>query len=706
MINLKNLQKLCQLIRYDILTATTKAGSGHPTSSLSVVELMTTLFFGGFLKYDLKNPQNPANDRVIFSKGHATPLLYALYHAAGVVSYEELLSQRQFGSRLEGHPTPRFPYVEAATGSLGQGLSVGVGMALGVKLNIQRSILNRRQTPRIFVLLGDSEVAEGQIWEAAEIASYYKLDNLIAILDVNRLGQRGETMLGWDLKTYENRFGAFGWRTILVKDGNSLEQVYKALVKVSAGPGERTANSGLSKDVFGSEHWRERKPGLDPKFYKPTIVIAKTVKGKGVSFLENQNGWHGKALTKDQLNIALKELGKPDLNLKGKIIAPNYKLQIINNKSISNLQTSKTKKLQTINYKLQDLIATREAYGDALVALGKIYPELVVLDAEVSNSTYSDKFKKVFPNRFLEMFIAEQNMISAAVGLAKQGYIPFCSSFAAFLTRAFDQLRMAQYSVSEEKSKTPVLSQSFKEASASNVEAKQTKNMALRFLEFLDLKIVGSHAGVSIGYDGPSQMGLEDIAMARSILKSVVFYPSDATSTFKLTEIMAKTPGIFYLRTTREKTPVIYPMEEKFVIGGSKIHYSETGISRIKMGKLKALIIAAGITLYQALIAQKELAKENIQTVVLDCYSVKPLDEKTIVNFAQKAEKVIVVEDHYPAGGLGETVKSVLINNLKTKQFNHFIHLAVRKIPRSGSPEELLTYEEIDSTAIIKAVLK
>ncbi len=608
---IEELKKICRLIRYDILTSTTKAGSGHPTSCLSAVELMTILFFGGFLK---------EFDRLIFSKGHAAPLLYALYHVAGLISYDELLTLRTFNSRLEGHPTPRFPYIDVATGSLGQGLSVGLGMALGMRLKNINS--------KVFVLLGDSEMTEGQIWEAMQIASYYKLNNLIAILDVNRLGQRGETMLGWDINTYAQRTKSFGWNPILIEDGNNIQKVFNTFSDI------KTINNS-------------------------TIIIAKTIKGKGVSFLENQDGWHGKPVPKDKLDQALKELGPVDLNVRGKINLSNNKLQITN----SNSNPNSNNKVQNVNlkskiYDIRSDYSTREAYGDALCELGISDENIVVLDAETSNSTYAYKFAKKFPNHFFEMFIAEQNMISAALGLSKQGFISFVSTFAAFLTRGFDQIRMSQYS-------NP------------------------------NLKVCGSHCGVSIGADGPSQMGLEDIAMFRAISNSVVFYPSDAVSTFKLTQIMAQNKGLFYLRASRGKTPIIYKPDEEFKIGGSKIlRQSE---------KSKVLVIAAGITIHEALKAYNKLIKERIEITILDLYSVKPIDLTTVSRLTKNIGNIIVVEDHYPASGIGEAVLSSL-GQLKIRSIKNFIHLCVKKLPRSGTTEELLAYEEIDASAIIKAV--
>lgn len=678
----KKLKKLCQLIRYDILTSTTEAKSGHPTTALSAVELMTTLFFGGFLKSDLNHPkgvQSLVNDRVVFSKGHASPLIYALYHAAGVITYQELMQLRKFSSDLEGHPTFRFKYADVATGSLGQGLSAGVGMAIGIKLKMKNEKLKIEREPKVFVLLGDSEMAEGQVWEAIQIASYYKLNNLIAIADINRLGQSTQTMLGWDIKTYQKRIEAFGWNVIVIDDGHDLKQIFRAFNQIDQKTENRTSDKSDLSDLYRQ---------FSDFSKKPTMILAKTIKGKGVSFLENKEGWHGKPLPKDLLESALKELGRIDHKIRGKIEKPNLKLKIKNLELNKNLIPPSAGK----NYKFGDLIATRLAYGDALLALGGVNEKIVGLDGEMSNSTYSEKFAKQFPERYFEMFIAEQNMITAALGISKLGFIPFASTFAAFLARGFDQLRMAQYSAP-------------------------------------NLKIVGSHCGVSMGPDGPSQMGLEDISMFRSILNSTVFYPADATSTFKLTQIMAHQDGLFYLRTSRKETPVIYKEKEEFKIGGSKIHRLEifnfqfpiskqTSNLKQQISKPKALIIAAGVTLHEALKAQKELAKQDIVTVVLDCYSVKPIDVQSINRLIKEIKNVIVVEDHYPAGGIGEAVVSSLITNNqvpRNKQINkdlehlefgnwNFVHLCVRKLPRSGTPEELLHFEEIDAEAIVKSI--
>ena len=729
----KKLKNLCRLIRYDILTSTSEAGSGHPTSSLSAVELMASLFFGGppaggFFKSDLRHARSVLNDRFILSKGHASPLLYSLYHAAGAIKYDELMTLRKFGSRLQGHPNPVFTYVDVATGSLGQGLSVGIGMALGIRLKInpptdgQRS--NIKRTPKVWVLMGDSEMAEGQVWEALEIASYYKLSNLVGMIDVNRLGQQGETEEGWDVYDYKKKIEAFGWKTIIVNNGHNLKEIDKAFQEVE--------NKRTVKDQ------------------RPTMIIARTIKGKGVSFLEDKENWHGKTLDENQLKSTLKELGKFDLKVRGKIAKPNFQFEILN------LKSNQKSKIQNVLNKLENYskkliinhlsritdIATREAYGEALVSLGEENPNVVVLDAEVANSTYESKFQARFPDRFFEMFIAEENMMSVALGLSKMGYIPFVSTFAAFLTQTFDQIRMAQYSLTPCVISSPSIS--LRTSSVRDlVPIKSGRNASLDFSvaslprnDYMGgIKIVGSHAGVSLGADGPSQMGLEDIAMMRSILDSVIFYPSDSVSTKKLTKIMAENEGIFYMRTTRGKTPIIYDEKEEFEIGGFKVHKVKRSLKSIKS---KTLIIAAGITLHEALKAQKELAKENIETTVVDLYCVKPINQVTLNQLTKNYSNIIVVEDHYPAGGIGEAVLTALNTTIDDRKWKvgvedrkskieknrssiinpqplsstinrlssiNFVHLCVRKIPCSGSSEELLRFEKIDARAIIEAAL-
>ncbi|MGE5300889.1 MAG: transketolase [Acidobacteriota bacterium] len=602
----EKLRKLAKLIRYYILVSTTEAGSGHPTSSLSATDLMTCLLFGGVFRFDPDQPEHPNNDRLIFSKGHASPLLYSLWAAAGKVSEEELMTLRKFGSPLEGHSTPAFRYAEAATGSLGQGLPIGLGMALNARYIDKLPY-------RTYVLLGDSEMAEGSQFEALQLGAHYKLDNLVGIVDVNRLGQRGETMYGHDLDAYAKRVSAFGWETITV-DGHDIDAVLEAFDR--------------SLKVEG----------------RPVMILAKTVKGKGVSFIEDKNGWHGKPLNKEQLSQALAELGEVDRSARGEIRSPDN----------LRVQKQQSQQPQKLLYLTDKPVATRKAYGNALARLHSKFPDMVVLDAEVSNSTHSDVFKERYPERFFEMYIAEQNMAGAALGLACRGKQPFVSTFAAFLTRAFDQIRMSQYS-----------------------EA--------------NIKFAGSHAGVSIGEDGPSQMGLEDIAMFRTLLNSVVLYPSDAISTEKIVEEAAKHKGIVYIRTTRQDTPILYKANEEFPVGGSKVlRQSEKDV---------VTVIAAGITLHEAIAAYEELKKEGIFIRVIDLYSVKPADKETLRKAANVSQAFVTVEDHFAEGGIGETVRTLMAD------IDVPVHsLAVRKMPKSGKPGELLDYEEISKGAIINKV--
>ncbi|MEI6532522.1 MAG: transketolase [Candidatus Roizmanbacteria bacterium] len=624
-----DLLDLCKKTRSDVIRSTTTAGSGHPTSCMSATELMITLWFDDHFFYDDKNPSNISNDRIIMSKGHVAPLLYSLYETAGFITSNDMMSLRKITSKYEGHPTARIPYVDVATGSLGQGLSAGVGLAIGINLRVNNKELIIERTPRVYVLLGDSEMAEGQVWEALQLASHYKLNNLIGIIDINRFGQRGTTMLEWDLQTYKKRVESFGWNVILIEDGNNLEDVQEAYELL-----EKIINGKLHKNF---------------NQYSPTMIIAKTNKGHGVSFLQNADGWHGKPVPKDMLDSALKEIGEVG-DLHAQLPLPSPTGVEIANKISENPQHQ----LLTANYSLQTLVATREAFGDALVSLGSSHKNILSLDAETSNSTFADKYKKAYPDRFLEMYIAEQNMVSVGVALSKIGYIPFISSFAAFLSRAFDQVRMAQYSLA-------------------------------------NIKIVGTHAGISIGEDGPSQMALEDLAIFRSLVNSVVLYPSDATSTVALFHELVKYNGISYIRLTREKTPVLYSDKDSFIIGGSHvIHSSDKDV---------ATIIGAGITLHEAIKAYEELKNEGIFVNVIDAYSIKPLDVATIKNYAKKTKKVIVVEDHYPDGGLGDAVQKAL-----TGEQIQFTHLAVNDLPRSGKPSELLRTFNIDSQAIIEAV--
>jgi len=600
------LEKLAKLVRYYIITATTKAGSGHPTSSLSAVELTTGLMFGGFFLYDPDRPALPNNDRFVLSKGHASPLLYALWAVAGQVTEEELLQYRVFGSPLEGHPTPHFRYVDAATGSLGQGLSIGVGMALNAKY------LDKLPY-RTYVLIGDSEMAEGSNWEAMQIAAHYKLDNLVSILDVNRLGQRGETMYGWDVEAYAERSCAFGWEAVVV-DGHNFDEVLPAFRKAA--------------EVKG----------------KPVMIVARTIKGKGAPAVENKNGWHGKPLTEEDAHVALGLLEPLDKSLRGVMTRPE---------DLAPVRRAR-RAVPEPAYKPGEAVATRKAYGNALARLYPAFPDMVVLDGEVSNSTYAEIVHEAFPERYFEMYIAEQNMVGTAVGLSCRGKIPFVSTFAAFFTRAFDQIRMSGYSR-------------------------------------VNIKFAGSHAGVSIGEDGPSQMGLEDIAMFRNIIDSVVLYPSDAVSTEKLVEQAAGMSGIVYLRTTRGATPVIYDPSETFEIGGNKVLKSSAG-------DLIA-VVAAGVTLFEALDAYEELKKEGTSVKVIDLYCIKPIDASRLKEALAAVKVVVTVEDHHPEGGLGEAVRSALAGDAI------MVHsLAVRRIPRSGHAAELLDYEEISKAAIIKKV--
>lgn len=608
---MQKLHELARLIRYYILISTTAAGSGHPSSSLSATDFMTALLFGGFFRADINRPDYINNDRLIFSKGHAAPLLYALYAAAGKVSETELLQLRKFESPLEGHPSLRFPYTEVATGSLGQGLSVGVGMALNAKYLDKVSY-------RTFVLLGDSEMAEGSIWEAMEIAAHYKLNNLVAIVDVNRLGQRGETLFGHHIDVYQKKAEAFGWKTMVVEDGNDITQCVRAFEQIE------------SSDL------------------QPIMILARTFKGKGVSFIENKEGWHGKPLNEQQLEQALQELGPVQKKIHGRFAKPE-KIKF---------KKATVKKILSSpeEYKKGEMISTRKAYGDALVKIFSDHPNMVVLDAETSNSTFAETFKKFRPDKFFEMFIAEQNMAGVALGLSRRGKIPFVSTFAAFLTRAFDQIRMGGYSNS-------------------------------------NVKFVGSHAGVSIGEDGPSQMALEDMGMFLSVLGSTVLYPSDAVSCEQLVRQAADHEGMVYIRTTRMDLPVLYSSKEKFPLGGHKVLRSNK--------KDSIALIGAGITVHEALKAQEMLEKKGISARVIDLYSIKPMNERELVKSLRGVKKVFSFEDHHIRGGFGETLASFLpLYEIQTYLFG------VKKIPRSGTPQELLEYEEISAQAMVKWVQK
>jgi transketolase len=594
-------RELGQQLRVDSIRAAAVTNSGHPTSSMSGADL-TAVLLAKYLRYDFDDPRSPYNDHLIFSKGHASPLLYALYKAAGAITDEELLTFRKFGSRLEGHPTPKIPWVDVATGSLGQGLPYGVGVALaGKKLD--------RLPYRTWVLSGDSEIAEGSVWEAFEHASFYELDNLTAIIDVNRLGQRGETMHGWNLDSYVERCHAFGWHTIAI-DGHDVEEIDRAYA-------EAVSTTG-----------------------KPTVVVARTVKGKGVSAVEDKEGWHGKAL--DDPEAAIEELGG----------VRSLRIELAKPDRGGKQHSFPSGPLELPRFEVGDEVATRKAYGEALAALGSARGDVVALDGEVSNSTFAEIFAKAHPERYFEMFIAEQQMVAAAVGLQVRDYVPFASTFAAFFTRAYDFIRMAAVSRA-------------------------------------NIRLSGSHAGVSIGEDGPSQMGLEDLAAFRALWSSTVLYPSDANQTAKLVATMADLDGISYIRTTRGNTPVIYGPDEDFPVGGSKVVRSSD--------EDEVTIIGAGITLHEALKAADTLAEEGISARVIDLYSVKPVDAETLQGIATP---IVTVEDHWPEGGIGEAVLAALA---AVEEHPPVVQLAVREMPSSGKPAELLAAAGIDADAIVQA---
>ncbi|MGW6461620.1 transketolase, partial [Streptomyces sp. NPDC055078] len=554
------LAELGQQLRVDAVRAADAAGSGHPTSSMSAADLAAVLL-ARHLRYDFGRPAHPGNDRLILSKGHASPLLYALYRAAGVVDDAELLTFRRRGSRLEGHPTPRLPWVDVATGSLGQGLPIGVGMALAAKRL-------DRVPYRVWVLSGDSEMAEGSVWEAVEHAAYEQLDNLTLIIDVNRLGQRGPTRQGWDLDAYARRLGAFGWHTIEI-DGHDVAAIDSAFQEAAATAG------------------------------RPVAVIARTHKGHGVGDVEDREGAHGKPLP--DAGRAIEELGGPRFLTVDVASPPATQVH----------HESPSDQPPMPGYGVGDVVATRDAFGDALAALGSLRPEVVVLDGEVSDSTRSAAFAKAHPDRFFECYIAEQQLVAAAVGMRARGYIPYAATFAAFLTRAHDIVRMAAVSG------TPI-------------------------------NLVGSHAGVSIGQDGPSQMGLEDLAMFRAVHGSTVLYPCDAHQTARLVAAMADLPGIGYLRTTRGGTPVVYGPDEDFPVGGSRVLRSSAHD--------RVTVVAAGATVHEALKAADLPATAGIGMRVIDLYSVKPVDTATLQEAADATGCLMTVEDHRPEGGLGDAV--------------------------------------------------
>ncbi|MGH3208892.1 MAG: transketolase [Trebonia sp.] len=602
---LDDIRALGQQLRVDSIRCSTAAGSGHPTSSMSAADLMAVLLTRHF-RYDWQRPRDPANDHLIFSKGHASPLLYSMFKAAGVVSDEELMTgYRRFGSVLEGHPTPVLPWVDVATGSLGQGLPDGVGVALAGRYLDELPY-------RVWVLCGDSEMAEGSMWEALDKASYYRLDNLTAIVDVNRLGQRGPTELGWDLDAYVKRVEAFGCHAIPI-DGHDLGDIDKAL-----------------SDAAGAD--------------RPTVILARTRKGRGFDEVEDREGWHGRPLPAEMAERAIIELGgERHLTVSGP------------RPEAGSVRTRPSGEVNLPRYELGAKVATRLAFGQSLAAIGA-RPDVVTLDGEVGNSTHAEEFAKAYPERYFEMFIAEQQLIAAAVGLSVRGYVPFAATFAAFFTRAYDFIRMSAISQA-------------------------------------NIRLCGSHAGVEIGADGPSQMALEDLAMMRAVHGSTVLYPSDATSTASLVREMAERTGVVYLRTTRGAYPVLYPADETFPIGGAKVVRSSADD--------QVTLIGAGVTLHNCLAAADELGRDGVTARVVDLYSVKPIDTQTLLAAAAATgDRLVVVEDHYPAGGMGEAVLAAFNDAGHPVQVRH---LAVRDLPGSGTPQELMEAAGISAGQIAQA---
>ncbi|SHF18971.1 transketolase [Flavisolibacter ginsengisoli] len=608
MFEAKDIREKAKLVRKWCMVSTTEAGSGHPTSCLSAADL-TTVLFDRYFTYDLKQPLNIYNDRFVLSKGHAAPLLYTLFGMAGAYPLEDIKSLRKLGSKFEGHPTPRFEYAEAATGSLGQGLSVGAGLALLGK---------REGLPfKTFVLTGDGELAEGQVWEAANFAAHEKLDNLVAILDINRLAQSQETMFGHHIDEYVNRFRAFDFEVIAI-DGHNYEEIDHAL---------QLATSNTNG--------------------KPYAIVAKTEKGKGVSFIENKDGWHGKALKKEELDKALAELAPINDNLRFELKKP-AKVQL----------TEKIKGPASVDlsFEKDKEYATREVFGEALVKLAAGNKNIYAIDGDVMNSTFTEDLKKAYPEHFVEGYIAEQNMVSVAAGLSRLGKIPFVATFAAFLTRAADQIRMARVS-----------------------EA--------------NIKFIGSHVGVSIGEDGPSQMGLEDISLFGTVPGTIVLQPCDAISTAALLPKMVEHNGFAYMRTLRSKTPLLYKKEDRFEIGGSSI---------LRQSANDLLTVAAtGITVFEALKAADELQKENISIRVVDIYSIHPIDKDTLVKCLQETQQkiIITVEDHFEHGGMGDFALSALASTQ-----GQVVKMAVTKISQSGTKDELLNDAGINASHIVKRV--
>jgi len=605
------LQNIAARLRIDSIRSTTAAGSGHPTSCCSAADIVATLFFGE-MRFDPQNPQHSGNDRFVMSKGHAAPLLYAAWAEAGVISRKELTKLRCIDSDLEGHPTPRLPFVDVATGSLGQGICAAVGIALNAR--------RINSDYRTYALIGDGESAEGSVWEAAQVGAHHKLDSLCAVTDVNALGQSRQTQWGHDVDEYAKRWIAFGWHAIVV-DGHDIGALLKALEEA-----RRTKN-------------------------RPTMIVARTLKGKGVSIFEGLDNWHGKALKKgEQADRAVAEL---EARLTAGLVTP--KIPSPSALPAETMQPANDANVLTPQYDTDAKVATRKAYGSALATLGAVDQRVVALDADVSNSTFSNAFEEAHGARFYQTFIAEQAMVGAAMGLASRGAIPFPSTFACFLSRAYDFIRMAGISN-------------------------------------LNIKLAGSHAGVSIGEDGPSQMALEDLAMMRAVPNCTVLYPCDAMSTERLVMAAAAHKGMVYIRTTRPATPVIYGADEKFEIGGSKV---------IRDAPLAvATIVAAGITVFEALKASDELLEAGTPIRVIDAYSIEPVDVATLVDSArQTGNALITVEDHYVNGGLGDAV-SAAVGALGIQ-----VHrLAVKDIPRSGQPDELFDRYGISTAHIVATV--
>ena len=613
-VSVQALQNIATQLRIDSILSTTEAGSGHPTSCMSAADIVATLFFSE-MRFDPKDPQNPDNDRFVLSKGHAAPVLYAAWAEAGLFPREELLKLRRFDSDLEGHPTPRLSFVDVATGSLGQGICAAIGTALNAR-RIQSDY-------RTYVLLGDGEMAEGSVWEAANVALYHKLDNLCGIIDVNALGQSRHTQFEHRMDEIAARWNAFGWHTLIV-DGHDIQALLHAFAAARA----------------AKNH--------------PTMILARTVKGHGVASVAGKDAWHGKAFKKGE------EADKAIAELKSQLVEGATPPPI--QKPVSKarpLVTPDFSKIAPPSYKTGEQVATREAWGVALAALGSVDARVVALDADVKNSTFSDKFEKAHPDRFYQSFIAEQIMVGAGMGLAARGAIAFATTFACFLTRAADFIRMSGISNARRQ---------------------------------LNLKLTGSHAGVSIGEDGPSQMALEDLSTFRAVPNCAVIYPSDAVSTERLVVEMSNWPGLAYMRTSRPKTDILYSLDEKFPIGGSKVlRQSDKDV---------ATVVGVGVTVYEALKAHDQLKAEGISIRVIDAYSVQPVDAAGMTAAAKATKGVVItVEDHYPAGGLGDAVAEAIAPAGFTVK-----RLAVRELPRSGQPQELIEHFGISAKHIITAV--